>query len=209
MHRLERFVVDLAGARIGMTVNPYAAEDERPDLDRPDAAAIRRANLRDYLGGRTRARVILVGEAAGYRGCRFSGIAFTSERSLPAERWSSRLAAGWQEPSATVVHRALEALSLEEEVLLWNALPLHPSGATPLTNRAPTGAELAAGGRWLHRLMELVRPRAVLVVGRAAARVLPGAPTLRHPSHGGATAFARQLHEWAAWDSGRRMPEYD
>jgi uracil-DNA glycosylase len=206
---LDRFIHELAAARIGSAVNPYAAEHEQPDLDRPGAAAIRTANLRDYLVSRACAPVLLVGEAAGYRGCRFSGIAFTSERSLAAERWSSRLAAGWQEPSATVVHRALEALSLEEDVLLWNAMPLHPAGPTALSNRPPTGAELAAGARWLHRLMELVRPRAVVAVGTSAARVLPGAPVLRHPSHGGATAFARQLGEWAAWGSGRSMPEYD
>jgi uracil-DNA glycosylase len=198
-HHLDRFISELAAARMGSTVNPYAAEHEQPDVDRRGAAAIRRANLRDYLVSRAREPVLLVGEAAGYRGCRFSGIAFTSERSLAAERWSSRMAAGWQEPSATVVHRVLEELSLEEDVMLWNALPFHPAGPTPLSNRAPTRAELVAGVIWLHRLMGLVRPRAVLAVGRTAARVLPGAPTLRHPSHGGATTFARQLREWARW----------
>src|SRR5688500_8217180 len=62
--------------------NPYASEDPQHDL--PQAAAIRRRNLETYLRAlRAGTPTLLIcAEAAGYQGCRFSGIAFTSEHTL-------------------------------------------------------------------------------------------------------------------------------
>jgi hypothetical protein len=190
---IDRLVADLAAARIGTTVNPYAAAHERPELDRPGAAGIRADNLRTYLQSRIQAPLLLVGEAAGYRGCRFSGIAFTSERSLPGGRWSSRNPRGWQEPSASIVHGVLADLGLEEQALLWNAVPLHPAGPHPLSNRRPTAGELLEGVRWLERLVALIRPGQLLAIGRTAGGVLPDAPVLRHPANAGATLFRSGL----------------
>jgi hypothetical protein len=119
---VDRFVADLSGAVIGTTVNPYACYD--PALDRPDGAAIRLANLRRHLQDRRRPLILLVGEAPSYRGCRFSGIAFTSERRLlPPYGWSSTLPQGWTEPSATIVHRVLTTLDIESQTMLWNVVP--------------------------------------------------------------------------------------
>ena len=42
-------VADLGAAETGRLVNPYADHD--PELDRPDGAAIRRANLVAHLPG--------------------------------------------------------------------------------------------------------------------------------------------------------------
>lgn len=196
MDELERFVRELGRARIGRTVNPYAREHEVADLDLPGAARVRTCNLLTYLATRREAELLLVGEAPGYRGCRFSGIPFTSERSLPIDRRSSRRSDGWQEPSATIVHGILREVGLEEATVLWNALPLHPTGGEPLSNRPPTAAELRAGSAWLRRLIELLRPRRVLAVGRSAAAILPGILSLRHPSHGGAALFRAQLRAY-------------
>ena len=119
--------------------------------------------------------MLLVGEAAGYRGARISGIPFTSERQLTGEPPA--------EASATIVHRVLAELGVEDEVLLWNVVPTHPG--TPSSNRSPTRAEVAAG---LPFLEQLARGRRVVPVGRVAHAVLGGA-YVRHPSHGGAAAF--------------------
>lgn len=191
MDTTERFVEDLALATIGTTVNPYSCHD--PALDRSGGALIRRENLRRYLSDHLRPAVLLVGEAPSYRGCRFSGIAFTSERTLPVTSWSSTHPRGWTEPSATIVHRVLRGLDIEPRTMLWNAVPLHPAGETPLSNRPPTSPELAAGLVWLARLIDLVEPGVVIAVGRSAESVLPGRRSVRHPANGGSRLFEDQL----------------
>jgi len=132
--------------------------------------------LQAYLDVHSDSEVVLVGEAAGYRGARISGIPFTSERQLTG--------AGPAEASATVVHRVLRDLGVEADVLLWNVVPTHPGTAT--SNRRPTRAEVEASRPFLE---EVTRGRRVIAVGRVAADVLD-APYVRHPSHGGAPAFA-------------------
>ena len=163
------FVDSLARARIGETFNQYAAA---PHL---------RQRLRRYLEARRRAAVLLVGEAAGYRGARVSGIPFTSERQLTGS--------GPAEASATVVHRVLGELGLEEDVLLWNVVPTHPG--TARSNRRPTRAEVEGG---LSFLEALARGRRVVAVGRVAEEAT-GAPYVRHPSRGGAARFRAGLLE--------------
>ncbi len=162
-------VHELARARIGATFNQYAAS---PFL---------RERLAAYLDARRGAPILLVGEAAGYRGARVSGIAFTSERQLTGS--------GPAEASATIVHRTLAELGLAGEVLLWNVVPTHPGTAT--SNRRPTRAEVSGGLPFLERL---VRGRRVVAVGRLA-QAATGAPYVRHPAHGGARRFRDGLIE--------------
>jgi len=158
-----RFVDRLASARIGATFNQYGDSQ------------LRRSRLAAYLEARAAARFVLVGEAAGYRGARVSGVPFTSERQLTGS--------GPAEATATIVHAVLSVLGLEEHVLLWNVVPTHPG--TAVSNRRPTRAEIAAGRAFLD---EVVRGRCVVAVGRVAHAVL-GGTYVRHPSHGGASAF--------------------
>jgi uracil-DNA glycosylase len=163
----------LARARIGATHNQY------------EGSELRQARLREYLAARVAVSIVLVGEAAGYRGARVSGIAFTSERQLTG--------GGPAEASATIVHRVLAELGIEDDVLLWNVVPTHPGTAT--SNRRPTGNEVRAARPFLD---EVTRGRArVVAVGRIAAGVL-GAPYIRHPAHGGARDFARGLERTLA-----------
>src|SRR5690349_14930359 len=112
--------------------------DETPELDLPGGAGARRANVVRYLAERTAVRpVLLVGEAMGYAGGRFSGIAFTAERTLHA--WGPPYAAtstrpeGFSEQSGTIVHGLLAELGCEHRVVLWNVVPAHPHrpGAPP------------------------------------------------------------------------------
>ena len=155
----------LASTRIGATYNQYAESE------------LRRERLRAHL--ERDASTILVGEAAGYRGARVSGVAFTSERQLTGN--------GPSEASATIVHRVLCELGIEDEVLLWNVVPTHPG--TERSNRRPTRAEVEASRPFL---VELTRGRRVVAIGRIAADVL-AAPYIRHPAHGGAREFAEAL----------------
>ena len=128
-------------------------------------AEVRRARLTEYLDARRAAPMLLVGEAAGYRGARTSGLPFTSERQLTGS--------GPAEASATIVQRVLAELGLAGDVLLWNVVPLHPHRpGVPGSNWPPTRAETAAG---LPFVRELAPGRRVLAVGRLAERAL-GAP---------------------------------
>jgi uracil-DNA glycosylase len=163
----DAFVASLAVTRIGETYNQYAT------------SSVRRDRLVAYLRETEKARVVLVGEAAGYRGARVSGIAFTSERQLTG--------AGPAEATATIVHRVVEELGVADDVVFWNVVPTHPGSAH--SNRRPTRAEVLASLRFLE---QVTAGRDVVAVGRLAASVT-GAPYVRHPSHGGAVAFAAML----------------
>jgi hypothetical protein len=169
----DAFVARLAAVRIGDTFNFYRDGESAP---------LRRARLREYLERHDTTAVLLVGEAAGYRGARVSGIPFASERQLSGT--------GPAEATATIVRRTLDELELE--ALCWNVVPTHPGTAT--TNRRPNAAEVSES---LPFLEELSRGRKVLAVGRLAARVT-GAPYVRHPSHGGAAAFRAGLLRFCA-----------
>ena len=163
-------VEELASTRVGETFNQYA-EGVR--------ARLLCERLSTYLAERAEAPLLLVGEAAGYRGARVSGIPFTSERQLTGS--------GPAEATATIVQRALDELELTDEVLLWNVVPTHPGSWS--SNRAPTRTEIEAGVPFARRL---AASRHVLAVGRVAERAL-GAPYIRHPARGGATAFRKGL----------------
>jgi uracil-DNA glycosylase len=164
----ERFVARLASARIGTTFNFYRAGR---------GAKLRRRRLAAYLGDKADASLLLVGEAPGYRGARISGIPFTSERQLTGR--------GPSEATATIVQEVLA--NLELDVLCWNVVPTHPGTAS--SNRRPTRAEVIDATPFL---VELARRRQIIAVGRLAATVT-GAPYVRHPSHGGASAFRATL----------------
>jgi uracil-DNA glycosylase len=166
------FVPDLARAEIGSTYNQYAA------------SPLLCARLTAYLALRASAPILLVGEAAGYRGARVSGIPFTSERQLSGRRPA--------EATATIVHAVLAELGLERDVLLWNLVPTHPHApGNAQSNRRPTRDEVEAGRPFLHRLR---RGRRVVAIGRLAHAEL-GGPYVRHPSHGGARQFRSALVE--------------
>ena len=174
------FVRRLAVASIGETYNQYAT------------SPLLRERLRAYLDSSSAASIVLVGEAAGYRGARVSGIPFTSERQLTGS--------GPAEATATIVHRVLARLGVQDEVLLWNVVPTHPGTTT--SNRRPTRTEVEASSPFLH---ELTRDRIPIAVGRLAAAAL-GAPYVRHPSHGGAAEFEQGLRRAFATIGRRRAP---
>ncbi len=201
---MEQLLRDLAVARIGATHNQY----------RGPGGAERLANLRHYLDQRRDAEVVALGEAAGYQGMRWSGIAFTSERDLL--RWGSpfRITSdrprGWSEPSGTIVHRVLDELDAERRVVLWNTVPHHPHApGNALSNRRPTVAEIAAGSAFAERLLDILQPALVVAVGRVAEGVLGDrARYVRHPANGGAAAFAAGLsRELAELDAARARPQ--
>jgi len=172
----------------------------------PDA---RLARLEAHLS--CEPRFLLVGEAPGYQGARYSGLAFTSERLLidgaipRVARVDGRLTTrsprggSFTEPSATIIWKALYRLRIQEEVVLWNAVQLHPHrDGEPWTNRTPTPDELALGAPALKALLKAFPHAHLIAIGKKAASLLSdiGATPrgqVRHPANGGASEFAAGL----------------
>ncbi len=146
---------------------------------------------------------LLVGEALGYRGGAQTGIPFTSPRLLRnpphpfLENLQSELVVPGDvaEPTATMVWSTLETSAIVPAC--WNVFPFHPHqpGLQP-SNRTPKSSELAAGRPYLDLVVEILAPHTLIAVGRVAEKALrrwyPEVHSLavRHPSHGGKTAFA-------------------
>jgi hypothetical protein len=151
---------------------------------------------------------ILAGEAPGYQGCRYSGIAFTSERLLGegaipripalAGRLSTRRLP-FSEPSATIVWKTLYRLGIAERTILWNAMQLHPYRPDNLwSNRTPSPSEISLGEPALRLLIEAFPAAKIIAVGKKSEGLLremaiPIAGSVRHPANGGATEFAAGL----------------
>lgn len=170
-------VIDLVGRiRVRGALNIYDEADSIGWGDAPGQATGRTRALRGHLRAHWAASTVLVGEAPGKDGARWTGVPFTSCRQL----WRS----GPAERTATIMHRVLAELGREHEVLLWNASMLFAAD-----NRDPRPGEVAACAQ----VLDLVcRGRTVFAVGRFAEEAT-GAPYLRHPSHGGARRFAEGL----------------
>jgi hypothetical protein len=155
---------------------------------------------------------ILCGEAPSHRGCRHSGIAFTSECQLLDERipgipkMNHRLTSGpnpYFERSAMIVWDELYELGIEKRTILWNALPMHPHRLEdPQSNRTPTSAELKIGKLALQKLVEEFPSAKVVAVGRKAEGLLKWMNIPRtyvhHPARGGKTAFERELKRFVS-----------
>jgi uracil-DNA glycosylase len=200
---LSRFLQTLQQDAPAHVFNPWRNFDPQTDLSR-SAPKDRLERLAAHLA--CRPRHILIGEAAGYQGCKVSGIPFTSERlinagNIPRIDCQSRLTSRerpWSEPSATTVWGTLHALGIAERTVLWNAYPWHPhKPGSPHSNRTPTPMERATGVPVLRQYLALFPKARVFAVGRNAEAGLSelGIPAiaLRHPSMGGATAFRKGL----------------
>lgn len=155
------------------------------------------------------AQYLLVGEAPGYQGCHFSGVAFTNEAlvytgAIPRIEGGKRFTTRerpWSEPSASIVWGTLHKLGIADKTVLWNAFAWHPhKPGEPMSNRAPTTAELKAGASVLRAVCEQFPRAQIIAVGRVAEKALetvgmkPHA-AVRHPSMGGATKFRNQMRE--------------
>lgn len=184
--------------------NPYleVSADDLPD-NTPQIRVKRLAEHLDCLP-----RLVLIGEAPGYQGCRLTGVAFTSERLLlegrvprvrkAHGRLSSRTRP-WSEPSATIVWNALDDLRIADCTVMWNALQMHPHiEGSPLSNRAPTPEELCGGTKALQLLRNAFPQAKFVAVGRKAETALRSsgidlARQIRHPANGGKTEFLAGL----------------
>jgi hypothetical protein len=216
---VDQFIRLLKKSPSGAVFNPWWQVDKENDIG-PDAPRIRREQLCAYLLGRAKkVCLIVIGEALGYRGGHFTGIAMTSERMLLGEkiagigpqllvpginpRRTSKpqiCPKGFSEPTATIVWSTLVGLGLlPEQFVLWNAFPWHSfdSRAGMLSNRTPNQRERLAGLPLLKSFFTLFPGDQVMALGRVARSQVAAldipAHGVRHPASGGARLFREQV----------------
>ena len=146
--------------------------------------------------------VLLIGEAPGYRGCRLTGIPFTSGSVIRASRHDIfkqigdriKLPQFDKEATASVFW---EFFDTDRPVpILWNAFPFHPHlSGNPNSNRKPDRSEIEEGKRYLLLLHQIFQPRRLCSLGRVGQAILnelfPDSEIIyvRHPSRGGKKSF--------------------
>ncbi|TIS47301.1 uracil-DNA glycosylase [Mesorhizobium sp.] len=194
------FVEALRGLRFNNAFNPYAETCQAYDL--VEAPALRRHNLKLVLDAALDGGVesIWIARDLGYRGGRRTGLALTDEVHLgahaallgtaPLKRATRGPAVA--ERTATVIWEVLR--ELRRPIFLWNVFPLHPfEEDSPLSNRCHTRDERYACSHLLQWLIERLRPRSVVAIGRDAQVALAdldvAAEQVRHPSYGGHNDF--------------------
>ncbi len=201
----------LRGSPGGNVFNPWYDRDPDHDLD-ARAPEWRRENLVAYLRGRvSRARYLFVAEAVGFRGGKFSGVAMTCERQLPASDLPHHRTSnpalplsradqtqGVLEPTAMIVARTLATAEVDpHDVVLWNTFAWHPhQPGDRLTNRTPTPTEVQHGLPVLRAALDLFPGAQVIAIGKTCQRAMADLthvcpPAVRHPANGGASEFAR------------------
>jgi hypothetical protein len=177
--------------------NPYRNRHPRWDIN--NAPRIRIENLKNYVDDHSSGvRILLVTEAPGPWGCRFSGVPITSEAQVvdtdfPARGLrTTRRDKPFSEYSASIYWRVLARYY--DQIFTWNAVPVHPfHPGRPDSIRPPRQAEINHFLPVLGDVTEWAKPDRILAVGRKAEQALTRlglqAEYVRHPSQGGSKIF--------------------
>ena len=164
-------------------------------------------NLKLYLEYiyKRKPKYLFVGEAPGYKGCRITGIPFTSEYIL-THNFNNGIFGkenGYQiinhnkpnkEPTATIIWEVFN----KKEIIpcFWNAFPFHSfKNGNCNSNRKPEGNELEIGKKYLEELIDIldIKRENVIAIGNTSYKLLKkdnvNCLKLRHPSNGGKQEF--------------------
>ncbi|MGB0283369.1 MAG: uracil-DNA glycosylase [Neptuniibacter sp.] len=199
MKELDPFFRLLQKRKNTLTVfNPYRDE-------------IKLNNLKSYLDlifQQEGPRVLLVGEAPGFKGCRLTGIPFSSGKlfdevphpfleALKPRIYIEQLDS---ENTASIVWRHL--LNHNSVPLFWNSFPFHPHPSRiQKKNRAPNKAEIEEGAIYLQMLFDFYKPDLVAGLGRKGTecvqRIMSNESIryIRHPSYGGKAEFCSGIDD--------------
>jgi hypothetical protein len=195
MHTIEKFIAELENenlSEIGFSENLYAGNSRE--------SRIRKQNLLTYLVKMKslNPKFLLLGEAPGHKGCRLTGIPFTSEKILANHPFFKNLNFQFindnleSEQSATIVWNLLQ--NCDNKPLIWNIFPFHPyDGLNQNTNRTPNQNELEIGKKYLLILLDIFKINLIAAVGRKPESKLKEIGIqyqyVRHPANGGKNKF--------------------
>lgn len=149
-------------------------------------------------------RILLVGEAYGFRGGRLTGIPFSSGKLYDEVDHPFLVALKHKivrssdervsENTASIVWQYLQGHSFVP--MFWNSFPFHPHPSRiQKKNRAPNVAEIKEGLVYLNMLCDIYQPNIIAGLGRKGAdsiqRAFPDREIIyiRHPSYGGKQDF--------------------
>jgi uracil-DNA glycosylase len=205
---------------VGYSMSKYAIQKfirelkQQPNTDtigNPYQTRQLATNLRHYLEAMLEVddpKILLVGEAPGYKGCKLTGIPFSSGEIFQRFDHPFLLQLSQQikikdlsgENTATIVWEYLTEKGITP--LFWNSFPFHPHAAdNPLTNRAPNSQEVQQGIRYLQAIAKIYQPEIIAGVGNKGTRCAQLAfpdrhiPAIRHPSFGGKNQFIAGMEQ--------------
>lgn len=205
--KLKNFVEDLAAIEVAPNVyNQYSYKYKE--------SSIRRNNLLIYLKQmyKLKPKIMLVGEAPGYRGSRLTGVPFTSEHLLVNNMEGLALFGmdkGYRlaypkekllkEATATIIWNTL--LQYDIKALSWNAFPFHPHKKDDEeSNRTPLKKELLIGEKPLLQIIEMFEIEKVIAMGNKAEESLNkmgiDCYKVRHPAQGGKNEFVYGIRKF-------------
>ncbi len=199
MDTIRDFIAELKKQKNTPTVaNPYLV---------PGVAA----NLQAYLEVMLKVegkRILLIGEAPGYKGCKITGVPFTSGKVFENIRHPVLLEVKKKlvlkkveaEGTATIVWNYLAAKN--NTPLFWNSFPYHPHPEdNEDKNRAPNNDEMKSGIRFLYALNRMFKPELIAGIGYSgtgsARQAFPERQIqyIRHPSFGGKSDFIEGMNK--------------
>ncbi|MBD3349927.1 MAG: hypothetical protein GF364_00395 [Candidatus Lokiarchaeota archaeon] len=163
-------------------------------------------NLNAYLHfmKKQRPTILLVGEAPGYKGCRKTGIPFTSGNILALHRLYQPIRTKLtynkkdKEMTATIVYSVIDE-RIFKRCVFWNSFPFHPHEKDKhKTNRPPTSDEIKEGRSYLNLLDNIFQFEIYAGIGKSGIKCLDmvgceNSFYIRHPSHGGKREFTKGL----------------
>lgn len=201
MYTIEKFISELESenlSKIGFSENLYAGDSKE--------SKIRKHNLLTYLVKMKslNPKILLLGEAPGYKGCRLTGVPFTSENILANHPFFKDFSFQFindnleREQSATIVWNVLQ--NYENKPLIWNIFPFHPyDGLSYNTNRTPNENELEIGKEYLLKLLEIFEINLIAAVGRKPESKIKAinikSQYVRHPANGGKSKFVSGINK--------------
>lgn len=209
MDRIKRFIDELSKEEsTSELTNVYSPEMPQSEVCRE--------NLYNYLQRikSNNSKVMLIGEAPGYHGCRLSGIAFTCEENFTKDIIPGIMGKGLgykifsdgkpeKELSASIVWPKLQDwYKFHGSVpLLWNICPFHPHKKNNvMSNRTPRKKEIEKGLKYFFELVDIFDIQYIGCVGKKSFDTIEslklkiGSKYLRHPSCGGKREFINNIN---------------
>lgn len=209
--------------RIRLFIEELSKEESTPILTNVYSpvmpqSGICRENLYNYLQRikNNNSKVMLIGEAPGYHGCRLSGIAFTSEDKFTEDiipgimgkdlgyKIYSKEKPESEFSASTVWPKLKEWYNAHGSVpLLWNICPFHPHKENDNeSNRTPRKKEIERGIKYFLELVDIFDIQHIGCIGKKSYNTIEtmGLNTsleyLRHPSCGGKREFERMIDKY-------------